>query len=82
MAKLADSRLKKRLGQGRPRTAYRLCIHPSACDGGGDIYHIARDWRTSVEMIGKYYAAHIKTSLDAVATNVTPAPILCLFINL
>jgi hypothetical protein len=26
--------------------------------------------RTSVEMIEKYYAAHIKTNLDAVAINV------------
>jgi hypothetical protein len=27
--------------------------------------------RTSVEMIKKYYAAHIKTNLDATAINVT-----------
>jgi hypothetical protein len=37
---------------------------------GADIYQIAKNCRTSVEMIEKYYAAHIKTSLDAVAINV------------
>jgi len=37
---------------------------------GADIYQIAENCRTSVEMIEKYYAAHIKTSLDAAAINV------------
>jgi hypothetical protein len=37
---------------------------------GADIYQIAKNCRTSVEMIEKYYASHIKTSLDAVAINV------------
>jgi hypothetical protein len=37
---------------------------------GADIYQITRNCRTSVEMIEKYYAAHIKTSLDAAAINV------------
>jgi hypothetical protein len=37
---------------------------------GTDIYQIAKNCRTSVEMIEKYYAAHIKTSLDAAAINV------------
>ena len=36
---------------------------------GADIYQIAKNCR-SVEMIEKYYAAHIKTSLDAAAINV------------
>ena len=36
---------------------------------GADIYQIAKNCRTSVEMIEKYYAAHIKTSLDASAIN-------------
>jgi hypothetical protein len=35
-----------------------------------DIYRIAKNCRTSVEMIGKYHASHIKTSLDSVAVNV------------
>jgi hypothetical protein len=37
---------------------------------GADICQIAKNWRTSVEMIEKYYAAHIKTNLDAAAINV------------
>jgi hypothetical protein len=36
---------------------------------GADIYQIAKNCRTSVEMIEKYYAAHLKTSLDAAAIN-------------
>jgi len=39
---------------------------------GADIYQIAKNCRTSIEMIEKYYAAHIKTSLDAAAINVMP----------
>jgi hypothetical protein len=35
-----------------------------------DIYQIAKNCRTSVEMIEKYYAAHIRTNLDAAAINV------------
>jgi hypothetical protein len=31
---------------------------------------VIKNCRTSVEMIEKYYAAHIKTSLDAAAINV------------
>jgi hypothetical protein len=47
-------------------------IHTSACAlwRVPDIYQIAKNCRTSVEMIEKYYAAHIKTSLDAAAINV------------
>jgi hypothetical protein len=37
---------------------------------GADIYQIAKNCRSSVEMIEEYYALHIKTSLDAVAINV------------
>ena len=37
---------------------------------GADIYQIAKNCRTSVEMIEKYYAAHIKTNLDAAAINI------------
>ena len=36
---------------------------------GAEIYRIAKNCRTSVEMIEKFYAAHIKTSLDAAAIN-------------
>jgi hypothetical protein len=37
---------------------------------GADIYQIAKNCRTSVEMIEKYYASHIKNRLDAAAINV------------
>jgi hypothetical protein len=37
---------------------------------GADIYQIAKNCRTSVEMIEKYYASHIKDRLDASAINV------------
>jgi integrase len=56
----------------QPRTAYSL-RHTYIClrlMEGADIYQIAKNCRTSVEMIEKYYASHIKTSLDAVAINV------------
>jgi hypothetical protein len=36
---------------------------------GADIYQIAKNCRTSVEMIEKYYASHIKNMLDASAIN-------------
>jgi integrase len=58
--------------EGRPRTAYSL-RHTYICMRlmeGADIYQIAKNCRTSVEMIEKYYAAHIKTLLDAAAINV------------
>ncbi|MFZ1990665.1 MAG: site-specific integrase [Alphaproteobacteria bacterium] len=37
---------------------------------GADIYQIAKNCRTSVEMIEKFYAAHIKNVIDAAAVNV------------
>jgi hypothetical protein len=37
---------------------------------GADIYQIAKNCRTSVEMIEKFYAAHIKSTLDAAAINI------------
>jgi integrase len=58
--------------EGLPRTAYSL-RHTYICFRlmeGADIYQIAKNCRTSVEMIEKYYAAHIKTNLDAAAINV------------
>ncbi len=58
--------------QGQPRTRYSL-RHTYIClrlMEGADIYQIAKNCRTSVEMIEKYYAVHIKTSLDAAAINV------------
>jgi integrase len=57
---------------GNVRTAYSL-RHTYICFRlmeGADIYQIAKNCRTSVEMIEKFYASHIKTTLDATAINV------------
>jgi hypothetical protein len=37
---------------------------------GADIYQIAKNCRASVEMIEKYYAAHLNNTLDTSAINV------------
>ncbi|MGE0698081.1 MAG: tyrosine-type recombinase/integrase [Hyphomicrobiaceae bacterium] len=58
--------------EGQRRTPYSL-RHTYICFRlmeGADIYQVAKNCRTSVEMIEKYYAAHIKNSLDASAINV------------
>jgi hypothetical protein len=64
--------------EGQRRTAYSL-RHTYIClrlMEGADIFQIAKNCRTNVEMIEKYYASHIKTSLDAAANNVRkPKPI-------
>jgi hypothetical protein len=39
---------------------------------GADIYVLAKNCRTSVEMIQKFYAAHIKDLLDASAIGRFP----------
>ena len=57
---------------GNSRTAYSL-RHTYICMRlmeGADIYQIAKNCRTSVEMIEKFYASHIKNTLDAAAINV------------
>jgi integrase len=56
---------------GNPRTTYSL-RHTYICLRlleGADIYQVAKNCRTSVEMIEKFYASHIKTRLDAAALN-------------
>jgi integrase len=68
---LAEEKLKTDR-EGQTRTAYSL-RHTYIClrlMEGADIYQIAKNCRTSVEMIEKYYASHIKTSLDAAAINI------------
>ena len=40
---------------------------------GADIYQIAKNCRTSVEMIEKHYAVHLKNAIDASAINVRKA---------
>jgi integrase len=57
---------------GQLRTAYSL-RHTYICMRlmeGADIYQIAKNCRTSVEMIEKHYASHLKNTLDAAAINV------------
>ena len=57
---------------GNVRTAYSL-RHTYICMRlmeGADIYQIAKNCRTSVEMIEQFYAAHLKNTLDASAINV------------
>lgn len=58
--------------EGNRRTAYSfrhtyICMRLMA---GADIYAIAKNCRTSVEMIEKHYAAHIKDVIDTAAVNV------------
>lgn len=58
--------------EGQSRTVYSL-RHTYICMRlmeGADIYQVAKNCRTSVEMIEKYYASHIKNTLDAAAINV------------
>ena len=58
--------------EGLLRSAYSL-RHTYIClrlMEGADIYQIAKNCRTSVEMIEKFYAAHIKNMIDAAAVNV------------
>ncbi len=57
---------------GNVRTAYSL-RHTYIClrlMEGADIYQVAKNCRTSVEMIERYYAIHLKNTLDASAINV------------
>jgi integrase len=63
--------------EGNRRTAYSL-RHTYICMRlmeGADIYQVAKNCRTSVEMIEKFYASHIKNTLDAAAINVRRARI-------
>ncbi len=62
--------------EGQARTAYSL-RHTYIClrlMEGADIYQIAKNCRTSVEMIEKYYASHIKNMIDTAAINVRRKP--------
>jgi hypothetical protein len=68
---LRKAKLKKER-DGKPRTAYSL-RHTYIClrlMEGADIYQVAKNCGTSVEMIEKHYAAHIKNPIDASAINV------------
>jgi integrase len=56
--------------QGNRRTLYSLrhSYISFRLLEGADIYQIAKNCRTSVEMIEKHYAVHLKNSLDAVSS--------------
>jgi integrase len=58
--------------EGNRRTAYSLrhTYISMRLMEGADIYQIAKNCRTSVEMIEKYYASYIKNMIDASAINV------------
>ncbi|MDE2029276.1 MAG: site-specific integrase [Alphaproteobacteria bacterium] len=79
---LADKKLKFDR-DGKPHTFYSL-RHYYICQRlmeGADVYQLAKNCRTSVEMIQKHYAVHIANMLDAAAINVKrprrrkPAPL-------
>ena len=58
--------------EGNRRSSYSL-RHTYICLRlleGADIYQVAKNCRTSVEMIEKHYAVHLKNTLDARAINV------------
>jgi len=70
--KILDEENLKLDREGNRRTAYSL-RHTYICMRlmeGADIYQVAKNCRTSVEMIEKYYAVHLKNTLDASAINV------------
>ncbi len=71
---LADNNLKFDRN-GKARTAYSL-RHSYICFRlleGADIYQVAKNCRTSVEMIEKHYAAHLKDMIDTSLVNVRKA---------
>ena len=58
--------------EGRPRTAYSLrhTYISMRLMEGANIYQIAKNCRTSVGMIEKYYGVQVKNSLYAATINV------------
>ena len=68
---LADTNLKfDREGNRRTLYSLRHSYISFRLLEGADIYQIAKNCRTSVEMIEKHYAVHLKNALDASAINV------------
>ena len=59
-----------REGQRRTADSLRHTYISMRLSEGADIYQVAKNCRTSVEMIEKYYAAHIANSINAAAVNV------------
>lgn len=61
--------------EGQRRTFYSL-RHTYICMRlmeGADVYQIAKNCRTSVQMIEQFYASHIKNTVDASVVNVRRA---------
>ena len=68
---LAEEGLKfDRDGQRRSAYCLRHIYISLRLMEGADIYQIAKNCRTSVEMIEQHFAAHIKNMIDATAINV------------
>ncbi len=59
--------------EGNPRSLYSLrhTYISFRLSEGADIYQVAKNCRTSVEMIEKYYASHINDRLDTLSLNVS-----------
>jgi integrase len=70
--KILDEKHLKKDREGNARTFYSLrhTYISRRLMEGADIYQIAKNCRTSVEMIEKFYASHIKNLIDASAINV------------
>lgn len=67
---LNDLELKEdRDGQRRTSYSFRHTYICFRLMEGADVYQLAKNCRTSVEMIEKHYAAHIKHLLDTTAIN-------------
>lgn len=72
---LAELDMKKdREGNSRTFYSLRHTYISMRLLEGADIYQVAKNCRTSVEMIEKHYAAHIKDMIDAEAINVRKKP--------
>ncbi|RYM09533.1 tyrosine-type recombinase/integrase [Sphingobium cupriresistens] len=69
---LLDELDMKKDREGNARTFYSLrhTYISTRLLEGADIYQIAKNCRTSVEMIEKHYAAHIKDMIDAASVNI------------
>ena len=63
--------------EGNRRSSYSLrhTYISMRLEEGADIYQIAKNCRTSVEMIEKFYASHIKNNISAAAVNVRKKPL-------
>jgi len=64
---------RKSLNRVGPRltSAYPYLVYD--CSKGRNIYQVAKNCRTSVEMIEKFYGRHLKNNIDASAVNVRKA---------